>query len=100
MSEICWNRSLEFHTLMCHGMIETEHIGMQTKTVQRVVAVTILYITTDRMPHICRMNTNLILAPCLQTVLHKTVRNRTVEHTEMRNSISSSVIHRRTVGHV
>ena len=42
VSERGRQRGLELHGLTRHGMIEAQQPGMQTKTMQRVVAITIL----------------------------------------------------------
>jgi hypothetical protein len=58
---------------MGYGMIETEHVGMQTETMKGIVAIAILNVTTDGVPHIGSMNTYLVLATCLELELHKGV---------------------------
>ena len=56
---------------MRHWMIETEHIGMEAKSMARIIAIAILDVTTHRMPHIGSMHTNLVLASRLQAELHQ-----------------------------
>ena len=41
--------------------MEAEQPRMEAETMQRVVTVTVLWIATDRMPHIGRVHTDLIL---------------------------------------
>ena len=94
MPESCRNRGLELHALMRHGMMEAEHIGMQTEPVQRVVAVAVLHVAADRMAHVGRVYANLILPSCLQPVFHETVRHRTVEDMEMGDGIFTAIVHR------
>lgn len=55
------NGSLELHVLVSHGVDKAQQEGMQAKTVQGVVAIAILGVATDGMPHVSRMYTNLIL---------------------------------------
>ena len=55
MPECGRDRRLELHTLMVHRMIEAEHIGVQAEPVQRVIAVAVLHIAADRMPHVGRI---------------------------------------------
>ena len=54
-------------------MIETEHVGMQTEAMKGIVAIAILNVATNGVPHIGSMNTYLILATCLELELHKGV---------------------------
>ena len=100
MAELSRNHRLELHRLARHGMVEAQHIGMQTKTVDRVVAVAILDVAAYGMPHIGRVYADLVLAPRLELELHQTVLRGAVEGAEMRNGILSAVVHRRRIGHV
>ena len=95
MSESRRYWSFKFHSLMSDGMSEAKHIGMQAKTMQRVVAITIFYISAHRMPHICRMNPYLVFPSRFESVFHERVLSGAVEHMEMRYGIFSAVIHRR-----
>ena len=56
---------------MRYGMIETQHIGMQAQALAWIITITILDVTTHRMPHIGRMNTNLILTARFEFELHQ-----------------------------
>ena len=71
MTECGWHWGLELHGLTRHRMIETQQPGMQAQSMQRVVTITILCVAADRMPHIGRMDANLILTACLQLKLDK-----------------------------
>lgn len=48
---------------MGHRMVETKQESMQAKTVDRVIAITVFHIATDRMSHVGSMHTDLILTP-------------------------------------
>ena len=52
VSERCRYHCLELHRLTGYRMIEAQHIGMQTKTVDWIVAIAVFHISTDWMPHI------------------------------------------------
>ena len=56
---------------MRYGMIETQHIGMQAQALAWIITITILNITTHRMPHISCMNTNLILTARFEFELYQ-----------------------------
>ena len=86
------NHGLKLHPLMCHGMVETEDVSMQTKTVQRVVAIAVFHITANGMPHVGAMHSNLVLTPRLQTELHERVLRGAVERVEMGDGIFATVI--------
>lgn len=80
---------------MRYWMIEAENIGMETETMERIVAIAILGVSTDRMPHIGGMDTNLILSACLKLELYERVLRGAVEGMEMGYGILSAIIHRR-----
>lgn len=44
---------------------------MQTEAMQGIVTITILRIATDRVTHISRMDTDLVLTTCLELELHQ-----------------------------
>ena len=69
---------------MCDGMVETEHIGMEAKPADRIVSVSIFHISTDRMPHVGRVDTYLVFAPGLEPIFHQRMFRRAVEHMEVR----------------
>ena len=64
------NWSFERHGNMCYGMIETQNISMQTETSYRIIAVSILGVPTNRVPHIGRMHTDLVLTACFQLIFY------------------------------
>ena len=63
---------------MRYGMIETQHIGMQAQALAWIITITILDITTHRMPHISCMNTNLILTARFEFELHQRMSGGTL----------------------
>ena len=50
LAERVRNGCFKFHSLARHGMIETKHIGMQAKAVQRVGTIAILCIAAIITP--------------------------------------------------
>ena len=94
MTELCRNHRLKLHRLMRYGMIEAQHVGMKAQTMYWVIAIAVLHIATNRMIHICRMNTNLILPSRFKLELNKTVFRGAVKSTEMCYGIFSSVVNR------
>ena len=52
LSECSWYRCFELHWFVGHRVIERQEEGVQTKTMQWVVAIAVFHITTDRMAHI------------------------------------------------
>ena len=85
---------------MGDGVGEAEHVGMQAKPVQRVVAVTVFNVSTYRMSHIGGVNANLVFASRFESILHERVLCGAVENVEVCHCIFPSVIHRRRVGDV
>lgn len=57
VSELRRDRRVKLHALASYRMGEAKHIGMQTETVQGVVAIAIFHVTTHRVPHIGRVYT-------------------------------------------
>ena len=55
-------RGFKLHGTVRNGVIKTQHVSMQTKAPEGIVAIAIFMVATHRMPHICRMYTYLILA--------------------------------------
>ena len=70
MNKTSRDLTLEFHSLMSNRMDKTEHIGMKTQASTWIIAITIFYIATHRMPHIGTMNTYLIFSSCFKSLLH------------------------------
>ena len=68
-SKLCRDRSLKLHRLARNRMVETEHVGVKTKSVKRIITIAVFYIATHRMPHIRSMNTYLVLTTCFKTEL-------------------------------
>ena len=68
---------------------------MQAKTMNGVVAVSILRVAADGMSHIGRMNANLILAARLKLIFYQRMLGRAIEHVEMGDSIFSTIINGR-----
>ena len=50
--KLCRYRCLKLHWLTRYWVMEAEHIGMKAETVKRIITITILDVTTNRMPHI------------------------------------------------
>ena len=94
-SKLCGYHCFKLHPLVCHWMIEAQYVSVKTQSAERVVAITVFDITTYRMSHVCRVNTYLILAPCLQLVLYQRMFSSTVQYIEMGNSIFATIVGRR-----
>ena len=73
-------------------MIEAKLECMQAQAMQRVITVTVFYVSTDRMAHISRMHANLVLTACLQTVLNQRIILGALKHIEMGYGIFSTVV--------
>ena len=99
-TEGCRYRRREVHTFARHGMGEAQHIGMQTEAVQRVVAIAIFDVAADRMTHIGRMYTYLVLTSGFKLVFHKRVLGSAVENMIVGHSIFASVVYWRRVGDI
>ena len=65
---------------------------MQAQAMQRMIAVAIFWIATDRMAHVCGVYANLILASCLQLEFHSRVLSRTIHYMPMCDGKLPSVI--------
>ena len=100
MPEHCRHWGFKLHRLPCDGMIETQQPGMQTKPVQRIVAIAIFCIATNGVAHIGSMDTNLVLPSCLQFKLYQRVFRRAIHHIEMSNSQFTAIVVGRRIGHV
>ena len=81
-------------------MEEAKHIGMQAQAMEGVVAVAILGITANGMPHVCRMDTYLVLAASLKAKFHERVADGAMQHMEMGDGIFPAVVNRRAIGDV
>lgn len=68
---------------------------MQAQTVQGVIAITILRITTHRISHVGSMYTYLVLTSRLQLKLHQRVIGSAVKNVEMGDSQFATIIERR-----
>ena len=77
---------------MGDGVGEAEHVGMQAKPVQRVVAVAVFHVATYRMSHIGGVNANLVFASRFESILHERVLCGAVENVEVCHCIFPSVI--------
>ena len=73
---------------------------MQTKSMQGIVAIAVFGIAANRMPHIGRVDTNLVLAPRFQLKLHERVVRGARQRVVMGDGILTAIIYRRAVGHV
>jgi hypothetical protein len=51
--------------------METKQPGMEAEAMQRIVAIAVFGVATNRMAHISRVDTNLILTACLQLKLYQ-----------------------------
>ena len=76
-------------------MVEAEEEGMETQSVNRVIAIAILAVATYRRPHVSGMHADLVLAACLQFELHEGVLRGPSKGMEVGHSILSTVVHRR-----
>ena len=81
-------------------MMEAEQPSMQTQAMQGIVAVAVLRVTTNGVPHISRVHTYLVLTACLELELHQRVLRRAGHHVEMCHCILAAVIGGRRLGHV
>ena len=75
-------------------MIEAEHIGVETQTIQGIVSVAVFHVAANWMPHIGAMHTNLIFTTGLQAKFHKTVFDCSFQRVEMRDGILAAVVDR------
>lgn len=80
---------------MRHWMIETEHIGMEAKSMARIIAIAILDVTTHGMTKVLHVNAYLVLASRFEFELHEGVLAVGLEHAVVGKSIFSAVVHRR-----
>ena len=65
-----------------------------------IVTIAVFHIATHRMPHIGRMNTNLVLPARLQFVFHQRMLSSTGDCMEVCHSIFATIVHRRRIGKV
>ena len=79
---------------MCNRMLKAEHIGVQSQTVTRIIAITILRIATNGMTHISRMYADLVLPSCLQLILHQRIAIPALQRMEMRHCILPAIVNR------
>ena len=42
----------ELHRLVGHRMVEAKHVGMETESSDRIIAIAVFDVATDRMPHV------------------------------------------------
>ena len=75
-------------------MRKAQKIGMQAKPVNGVVAVAILYISADGMPHVRRMHTNLVLSARFEFLLYKRVLCGPVQNMKVCHGIFAAIIER------
>ena len=75
-------------------MHETQHVGVKTKAMGRIVSVSIFMVTTNRMSHIGGMNANLVFTPGLEAKLNQRMVDRTFEHMEMGDGVFSAIVYR------
>ena len=52
MTEIGWDVCFKLHGLAGGGMKETETVGMEAETMDRVVAIAVFYVAANRVAHI------------------------------------------------
>lgn len=81
-------------------MMEAELVGVKAETMDRVVAIAVLDVTTDGVVHIGGMNANLVLATCLELELHEGVVVAAPEGGEMGYGKFAAIIYGRGVGEV
>ena len=81
-------------------MHEAQHVGVEAETVQRIVAVAIFRVAADRMSHVRRVNTNLVLTTRLQLIFHQRVLGSPCQHMEVRHSQLAAIVSRRRVSDV
>lgn len=85
VKEVTRNGSLEMHLLLCHGVDELQHTGMERQAINgRYIAATILAVAYHRMPQTCQMHADLVRAARLQVQLHQRVAGAGVERREVR----------------
>ena len=94
MTELRGNGGLKLHALMGHGMEETQQEGMETQTVDGVVAVTIFCIATNRVMHVGSMYADLVLPSCFKLELNQRMVGGAGKHMKVGNSIFTTVVYR------
>ena len=77
---------------MGYRMIEAENIGVQAKATAWIITITILDVSTYRMTHIGCMNTNLVLAACLQLILYQRMRCSSLQGMEVSVTMVASML--------
>ncbi len=82
---------------MVYRVIEAENVSMKAEASDWIIAIAILYVSANRMPHIGRMDTYLILPSGLQTIFHQRMACRAVKDPIVGNGIFSTIVNRRTV---
>lgn len=80
------DRRAELHRLVGNRVIEAKHVGMETETSDRIIAIAVFDVATDRMPHVGGVHTYLVLAPCLQFEFYERVLSAAVERIEVGDS--------------
>jgi len=81
-------------------MVETEHVGVETEAVERVVAIAIFDVAAHGVAHVGRVDAYLILAARLEPVFHQTVVGGAAEHMKVGDGILPAVVHGRRIGDV
>ncbi len=94
LQELRWHGGVEFQTLMGDRMGETQYIGMEAQTADRVITVSIFHVATHGCAHISGMNAYLILTSRLKLEFYKRIAMRATKHMEMSDGIFTTVIHR------
>lgn len=73
----------ELHWLVCHWMVEAEHVGMEAQASDRIIAIAVFDVATDRMSHVSGVHTYLVLASRLQFEFHERMLSAAVERIEV-----------------
>lgn len=73
----------ELHRLVGHRMVEAKYVGMEAQASDRIIAIAVFDVATDRMPHVGGVHAYLVLASRLQFEFHERVLSAAVERIEV-----------------
>lgn len=94
------DRRAELHRLVGNRVIEAKHVGMETETSDRIIAIAVFDVAADRMPHVGGVHTYLVLASCLQFELHERMVPAAVERIEVGDSQLAITLPLTAVGNI
>ena len=91
-AESSGNLCVKLHALSCHGVSEAQHVGVQTKSVDRVIAIAVFYVAAYRVSHVGGVYSYLVLSSCLKPVFYERVLGGAVEDMEVCHRIFSAIV--------